>query len=110
MGGGGGTKGWQGDKCRGIHCVNTRRNTVAVSRYQRAEEGRGAGGRHWGSFELVENVPDVAGHDMRPAVALLSGRASCFTHDKSITGRVLVYEPRVLLELPLEKQRDNTRR
>lgn len=47
---------------------------------------------------------------MRPAVALLSGRASCFTHDKSITGRVLVYEPCVLLELPLEKQRDNTRR
>lgn len=70
----------------------------------------GGEGRWWGSFELVENVPDEAGHDMRPAVALLSGRASCFTHDKSITGRVLVYEPRVLLELPLEKQRDNTRR
>lgn len=34
--------------------------------------------------------PDVTGHDMHPTVVLLSGKASCFTHDKSITGHVHV--------------------
>lgn len=33
-------------------------------------------------------MPDVAGHDMHPTAVLLSGQASCFTHDKSITSHV----------------------
>lgn len=47
-------------------------------------------GETWWLSAAISEFGGGAGHGMHPAAVLLSGKASCFTHDKSITTHVQI--------------------
>lgn len=87
-----------GDKCRWHSLCQ---HSVKHGGCQRLSTRSEVGGKGW-------QCPDVAGHDMHPTVVLLSGQASHFTHDKSITGHVHISELHIVyLESSLRNRQCN---